>query len=243
MSKIEIVGLQKHADINIDTGYSAKFDDVSNICAAIAGELPHLVLDYPVFITKNPATAEFELTVLLGLEEGENLFIEGQSWNASYIPLDVRRQPFQACFMDGKDAASDSNVKIGINVQSNRIIKNSGESLFTVDGHPSDYLSKISDVLGALVSGFKATKVFLAELAKVDLIESVAFDIQLAKDKKISLNGLYTVNAEKLMQLSEDEVVEFHKKGYLQACHAIIHSRGHAEKLVNEKKRRVLGQL
>lgn len=240
MSKIEIVGINKHADININTGYSESFDDVSNICAALAGELPHLVLEYPVFITKNPTTGEFELTVLLGLEEKENLFIQGEGWNAGYIPLDIRRQPFQACFMDEEGMSSESNVKVGINIQSNRIIKEGGESLFNDAGEPSGYLSMISDILGALVSGFKATKVFLVELAKMDLIESVGFNIQLAKDKNISLNGLYTINADKLKQLSANHVVELHQKGYLQACYAIIHSRGHAEKLVNEKKRRVL---
>ena len=37
---------------------------------------------------------------MFGVEEGENLFLDEKGWNASYIPLNIMRQPFLIGFQE-----------------------------------------------------------------------------------------------------------------------------------------------
>ena len=230
MSKIELLSADEHGELKVEAGFESKFDDIAPMVQVAADELHKLVLDFPVFITKNLSTGEFELSALLGFSAGENLFLCDGIWNAAYIPLDTRRHPFQALIISDGDE-SDTQVKVGINVKSNRLT-DKGQKLFNDDGTPTDLLTEKSDLLGILMNGLQLTKVFLKALAELDLIEPVEFSMQLKGEDKVTFDGLYTVHAEKLAALSEPGLAKFHSRGYLQACHAVIHSMGHVEKLI-----------
>lgn len=231
MSKVEILSADQHSDLTIETGFESKFDDIRATATVIAQELPKLSLDYPVFITKNPSTGEFELSAVMGFSADENLFVQGDKWRASYVPMDVRRQPFQALILEDDNEKGSEQVKVGINVESNRV-SSSGKALFNSDGSSTDFLNHVSEMLGALLSGAQPTKSFLQALADADLIEPVKLDVTFTGSKKVSFEGLYTVHSDKLSDLDDDRVLQFHKSGYLQACHAMIHSIGHIEKLI-----------
>lgn len=241
MPNLEILSSERHADLTVNTDFGSEFDDVSSIVSVVADELPQLVLDFPVFIKKNTNTGEFELSAMMGFSPKENLFINEGKWRAVYIPLDIRRQPFQACVIEGGDGQESleqkGEVKVGINVESDRLMSGDGEVLFNSDGSASTYLDGISNTLGALMRGADLTKKFLKSLAELELIEPVKLNVQLGK-QKVSFEGLYTIHAENLAGLPEQSVFEFHRKGYLQASYALIHSIGHMEKLVDWKAQR-----
>ena len=236
MPKVEILNPNQHSKLKIKTGVDASFDDVRNVIAVVAGELPQLVLDYPVFFTKNPDADSYELIAVTGFTDKENLFIENGQLRSSYVPLDMRRQPFQACFVNGdQSAAQENDVKIGINVESNRISESEGVALFNEDGSPTDAINEISELLGALVRGLQATQSFIAALQEQELIESVTLNIKNPDGSDKQLEGLYAINKQKLAELNGETAAQFHEKGYLQAAHAMIHSVGHVQKLINWK--------
>jgi hypothetical protein len=243
MAKVEILNAERHAGLKIDTGHGLQFDDVSPMVSVLADELPQLVRDYPVFITKNPNTGEFELSALMGFSLNENLFINGSEWTASYIPLDVRRQPFQACLIgDGGSSSIDelddsADIKVGINVQSNRVGRDDGELLFNSDGSATKLVENISNVLAVFLSGSKATKLFLKYLSDYKLIAPVKLDAEFGDQKKIAFDGLFTVNHDGLSQLSDAQVLAFHRNGYFQACYSLLNSHGHLQKLIDWKSR------
>ncbi len=247
MSKIEILNPQVHGELKLDINVGSEFDDVRPMVDVIAEELPQLALDCPVFMTKHPETGQFELKAILGFSEKENLFIQDGKWFGSYIPMDIRRLPFQACVLskeennaavDLEDVTASDQLKLGINVQSNRLSSDKGEPLFDESGEPSQYIKSVSGILSNMLGGMQKTKKFLAELAKHELISPAKLDVTLG-DETISFDGLYSIIPEKLSQLESDVVVDFHRKGYLQVCHAILHSQGHMSKLIqwkNEKE-------
>lgn len=241
MSKVEILSAERHFDLTVDASIDPKFDDVRAMASVVANELPKLVLDYPVFITKNPESGQFELSALMGFSANENLFIQGGRWHAAYIPMDIRRHPFKALIVEVSDSDEAANeagaVKVGINVESNRVsVGGQGQALFNADGGSSDFVNKASEILSALMSGMDLTKTFLNTLVENDLIESVQMSVSTEQGKKVSFEGLYTVHDEKLNALSSELVVQFHRSGYLQASHALIHSIGHMEKLIKWKE-------
>ena len=95
MPKIELLNPKQHSKLNIKTGIDANYDDIRNVIAVVAGELPQLVLDFPVFFTRHPETKAYELVAVAGFSATENLFLDGNKIKASYVPLDMRRQPFK----------------------------------------------------------------------------------------------------------------------------------------------------
>ena len=49
---------------------------------------------YPIFFIKDGATGQFYPAAVFGFDENENLFLSDQGWDASYIPMMIRRHPF-----------------------------------------------------------------------------------------------------------------------------------------------------
>lgn len=244
MAKVEFLNPQHHADLTLDINLGAHFNDVCPMVNVTAEELPQLGLDCPVFVTKNPSTGEFELSAILGFAENENLFIEGEQWRGSYIPLDIRRQPFQACALsEGQpkqlsELGPEDELKLGLNVESNRLGKEQGQLLFDGNDEITDYVKSVSQMLGALLSGLRSTKVFLERLAQLELLSVAKLDIELG-ERKASFGGLYSIKPEALAELSDEDVLDFHNKGYFQACYAMMNSHGHLSKLIQWKSERM----
>lgn len=244
MSKVEILNPKDHGHLKLDIGFSEGFDDVGPAAPVVADELPQVALDIPVFITKSPSTGEFELRALFGLSQNENLFIHEGRWRGSYIPLDVRRQPFQACFVGQAgtvslgDLGPDDTLKIGLDVESARLVGDSGQALFKEDGTLDEYVESVSQILGALIKGAKSTSVFLKRLSELGLIAPANLEIAMPGQEKFSMSGLYGAPLERLANLDDDVVLEFHKNGYLQAIYSIAQSQGHLNKLLQWKSER-----
>jgi hypothetical protein len=76
------------------------------MCAASLGEIPRLVIEYPLAFTKNPETGEFVSVVLFGVDPTQNLYWRDDRWNSDVVPLNVARQPFAVA-----TAAVEGNTK------------------------------------------------------------------------------------------------------------------------------------
>ena len=56
-------------------------------------EFRNVQAHYPI-VFRRDAGGGFQPLALFGLHEGANLFLQGDRWDATYIPLSVQRQPF-----------------------------------------------------------------------------------------------------------------------------------------------------
>lgn len=235
MPKVEILNTKQHLNLKIKLGVRPDLDETRNIIGVVASELPQLVLDYPVFLTKNPENEGFELIAVTGFSPTENLFFHNGSLRSLYVPLDLRRQPFQACFVNSSDGKESQEVKVGLNVESKRVNETEGQALFDEEGKPTEYVDGISELLGALVRGLQSTKSFIDAFVAEDMIEPITLSIKNPDGQDQKIEGLFTINRQKLAEMKAEKVAEFHEKGYLQAAHAMVHSVGHIQKLVNWK--------
>ncbi|RME62525.1 MAG: SapC protein [Alphaproteobacteria bacterium] len=234
-----VLNNEAHRRLRIITARGAAYGEAVNFVPVIANELRGLAVNYPVCLMKDPETGQFGLFALLGFEAGENLFLRGRRWSASYIPMHVRRQPFMAGFSANEhtDGASPKAV-ILIDMDSKRVQESEGEALFAEDGGYSPYLRNISALLSSLVAGMESTKTFIDALSAHDLIEALQLNITLASGEQKSYDGIYTVNEESLGELSGIQLEQLHKKGYLQASHLMLASMGNIQKLIDLKNRR-----
>lgn len=224
----------KHRKLRVVTSRGAEYGENVHLVPVIADELNSLVLDYPVCLLKDDETGQFGLHALLGFDQGENLFLRGSQWDASYIPLHVKRQPFMVGFAANEPAIPE-NAVITVDMDSKRVQESEGEALFTEDGSRTEYLAGIDNLLAGLMNGIETTEAYVAAIAELDLIESAQVNITFASGGQRTYDGLYTINADKLNELSGEALEELHRKGFLQASYLLLASMGQLQKLIARK--------
>lgn len=236
MAKYTLLNNSSHLNTRIITQRGAKYGENIHFIPVIADELANLIVDYPVCLMRENEAGQFGLYAILGFEPGENLYLQDNNWDATYIPLHVRRQPFMLGIQpDEKEGSSEESIVITIDMDSKRVSDHEGEALFKDDGSNTPFLENIRDILTYLMRGRESTKAFITQLNDLELIESAQLDITFPNGEKKSFDGLYTINQEKLNQLSGYTLEQFNKKGYLQASYLLTSSIGHFNKLLNRK--------
>ena len=227
MANIVALNTQDHRALRVDTTASMRYGDGQRFVAVVVGEFSNLVTHYPIFFSKDAQTGSFYCGAMLGIDEGENLFLTEGSASEAYRPLNLQRGPF---YTAGSDIAIDlDHPRVG----------ESGQALFEDDGRPSPYLSSVLNLFRDLRPGLDQTKVFIETLLAMKLIEPV--DISLAFDdgSKRQLDGLYTINRDRLKKLPDDKIVELFHRGYLQAIYLMIASLKQVPVLAQKKNNRL----
>jgi hypothetical protein len=229
VTNIAVLNTETHKDLRVQSAASARYGDAQRFVPVIVNEFSFLVPHYPVFFAKDSETGSFYCGAMLGIDEGENLFLaEGRGFE-TYRPLNLRRGPF---FTAGSDIAVDLD---------HPRVDAGGQPLFTESGAPSDYLKSIIGLFQDLRPGLEQTKLFIETLMKMKLVEPI--DISLAFDDGTSrqLDGLYTINQDRLKQLADGEVVDLFRRGYLQAIYLMIASLKQVPVLAWMKNARLAG--
>ncbi len=231
-----------HGNLRIKTGWGAEYGDSIHMAPVIADELPRLVLEYPVSLVRDDDSDRFQLTALLGFDPGENLFLDGALWNAMYVPMHLRRQPFTVGIAGEAGAeATPENTIITIDTDSPRVSDTEGERLFDADGKVTPFLQSINDLLAHLMSGISVTEAFITTLGEFDLIEPATLDVAFASGEQRKFEGLYTVSDEKLRALDDAKLRTMYDRGYLQASYLLLTSIGQFQKLIKLKDWREAG--
>ncbi|GFE79219.1 SapC family protein [Steroidobacter agaridevorans] len=226
-----------HRDLRV-AACGAVAGATTHYAPVIADELVHLVLEYPVCLMKDADTGRFGLYALLGFEEGENLYLHRGAWQARYLPLHFRRQPFVTIRTPGAEGDLGCPPRIAIDLNNSRVQMSEGERLYTEDGRETEYLLSARSLLERLTAGARSTQSFIGVLAGYDLIEPLRLDVALTTGTRRSYAGAYGINSDRLQTLPPDTLQRLHTLGYLQASYLLLASLGHIRKLIEMKTQR-----
>lgn len=219
----------EHKDLRIDTRHSARLGDDVGFAATFPAEFRNLQAYYPIVFRKD-ARGVLSPIALLGFEEGRNLFLDGERWDAHYLPLAIERQPF----LIGRDG---DELTVHIDLDSPRVGGADGQSLFREHGGNSEYLDRIASVLLTLHNGFESVPSFVDALLDRDLLESFAFDVELDDGSLNRLAGYYTINEERLRGLDADAVGQLHAAGHLEPIFMAVASISNFRALIDRMNR------
>ena len=233
-SKIELLDSVKHRDLRVNTKQFNYSQNNINTCVVMAGELSSLVHEYPIFITKSPETGQFQLSAILGFEKGENLYLDGESWRAKYLPLDILRRPFRAHLPEGEFTIGG---KLALDISSPLFDLTNGERIFDDSGKPTKYLERIQHTFAQLMSGTKQTKELLQIAVEYELLEQISLNVDLVEQGTTQLNGLYTFNQKAISNLTGNKLKTCHQSGLLQVCHLVLSSALHLDNLIQWKRK------
>jgi flavin-dependent dehydrogenase len=241
-SDFTILDSTEHRHTRIITASGAEYGDDVCMATVVPREFRNLVAHYPIFINKDSSTNEYSLCALFGFEEGENLFLNGDEWEAGYIPLHIQRRPFLVKIQPDESSSSaqtqTGQMLILIDMKSRRVQEDSGEPLFVSHGEASPYLKKINAILNELINGTKSCHTFLSKLDEHELIVPMGINVDLGDGKARQLGGLYGVSEEREKALPKSVVRELHTSGYLELIYLMRASHSHISTLIHLKNRR-----
>jgi hypothetical protein len=229
MTRIVPLSKETHKSLKVDARAAAAYGDNQRFTHVIAKEFPLLVVHYPILFSKDANTGEFHCGVMLGFDEGENLFLEEWRDLEYYRPLGLQRVPFYA---QGPDVAIDLDHP--------RVGAEGGIALFTEFGEPTRYLQRILWAFQDLSSGMAVTRSFVTSLLQLRLIEPICLEAEFEDGTTRDCAGLYTVNQEALSALPDQTVVELFRLGYLRLIHFMIASLKQFPVLARKKNGRLL---
>lgn len=239
MTNLVILNNQTHRHLRVDNTPSARHGGNVNNVAVIPREYPSLVACFPVFFRKSVETGRFEPTVLLGFQHGENLFLVNDRWDASYVPLQIQRQPFSVAPGAGEGGAG--RLEVALDIDDARVQSERGQALFDDDGRSSEFLRKMSSMLKALVEGATEAYDYTTRLAELNLIESVRVDVTFVDGSDVKLQGLYSISPTGLKALTPAQLAELRDRGYLEWMYFQMASITHVAGLMARKNRLLTG--
>jgi hypothetical protein len=229
MTQIVPLNKEAHRMLKVDGRASPAYGDKQNFVQVIVNEFAHLVVRYPILFAKNAGTGQFYCGAMLGFDEGENLFLEEWRERETYRPLALQRMPFYA-----------QGPAIAIDLDHPRVGAEGGQPLFDHTGRPSRYLQGIIWAFQDLKPGIETTRVFIARLLELKLIEPIDIEVELDDGTKHQCAGLYTINQDVLAKLPDAVVVELFRRGYLTLIDLMIASLRQLPLMARRKNSRLL---
>lgn len=227
MTKIAILDADEHRRLRVRSGYGAQYGENVAIVPVLATELRKLAVEYPVFFAKNPETGRFGLVALLGLSAGNNQYLDGEHWFATYVPLHFRRQPF----LVAQEGKAPGEGALAIDLDHPRVSDSEGERLFDDAGQPTEFAADARQLVSQLMGGMRPTEKLIETLVELDLIAKAPVETSGEVGGSLAIGGLYSVDEAQLARQKGEVLERLAGAGYLQACYLIAASRENVAKL------------
>ncbi|WP_286263490.1 SapC family protein [Thalassotalea atypica] len=247
MTQLVAVNNQAHRQLFIDTGKVELHGAELHLVPVVMSEFQHLCVECPIVLTKNDVTGQFVFAAMLGFEVNENLFWQQGRWQGLYLPLQIQRQPFFVGNPEKtaaeKNSSSDSkDYVVCIDNESPCISSASSEQqerIYDEHGNETPYFEQIKGCLAQLLQGEINNEGLISELQQLDLIQPLALDITFVNEQSTRLNGLYTIDQEKLAKLNAEVIGQLHEKKLLQPIYTVIASLAQIYALIERKNKQL----
>jgi hypothetical protein len=219
-----------HKDLRVITSRGAEYGDDVMSAITFPAEFRNIQAHYPIVFRKSHDGLTFQPIALFGFQEGENLFLGRDGWDATYVPLVIERQPFLIGVGGGE-------LMVHVDLDNPRVNASAGEPVFLPHGGSTEFLERMNSMLLAIHQGLESTPAFIAALLEHELLESFVADIELNDGSQNRLAGFYTINEDKLAGLGGGALERLHKAGHLEAIYMAVASLSRFRDLIERKNR------
>ena len=234
MSQYEVLNKEEHRQLRIKTGYGTALGDAVMYVMTYAMEFRDIQSCYPILFTKDPNTGGFLAAALMGFEADQNLFLQDDGWDASYIPAMAQRQPF--LIATGGEGDNATPV-VSLDLDHPRVNQDEGEALFGVEGDTTEFLNQKIALLDKLHRGLQHSSGFIDSLLQHELLEQITLDIAFNDGDKKSIQGFYSIAEERLYQLKGDVLESLNQAGYLQPVFMAVASLSRMRDIIERRNR------
>ena len=225
---------EKHSKLHIKAIENFDFAKNVNMASIMVHEFSRAAAIYPIVFVEDKDKDQFKPVVLLGFEDGENLFVQGDKWKASYIPAIIRRYPFALAKTN-----EEGNFLVCIDEESDLVSKNEGQALFDEKGEPAEVMERVKRYLSELQQMDIFTEDCCKYLAAKNMFTPLNMKVKIGNELK-NITGGYIVNEERLNSLSDEAFLEMRAKKYIPVVYAHLSSLAQIERLINFKDERLI---
>lgn len=195
-------------------------------------EMAEACVDYPIVFSfagkGDDGVDEVAPMVVLGLQAGENLMLDGDRWLARYVPAMLRAYPL------GLARQSEQDYVLCVDAESRRLSTTQGVALFE-KGEPSQFLEDMRQYLEKLEIEVERTRLIGRRLIELGLLQSMRFDAKTPDGTDIVVDGFMAVDEKKLAALSDAVAGELTRTGLMKALQAQVLSMAHMSRLVERR--------
>ena len=225
------VNKERHAGKKVRASNSFGFASKFHVAYVTVHEFARAAAIYPVLFLEDQANDQFKPVVLLGLDAGENLFVNDKGeWSASYIPAIVRRYPFALTKAEDAD-----RYIVCVDEASDLLSDTEGAPMFDEQGNPTQVIENVKHYLSELQQMDQMTHEFTKFLVQNNLLTPLNMRVNAANQVR-NITGCYVINEERLNNFSDQKFLEVRQKGYLPAIYAHLISLSQIERLASLKQ-------
>lgn len=202
-----------------------------------AVEFGDVCREYPIVFVDagkgEDGQAEYAPIAVLGLAQGENLFVQADGgWGAHYVPALLRGYPFAIA------RAENDNFFLVVDVKHAGLSADQGERLFDDQGEPSAALDDRRKFVEEFEREAQRTRIACRQIAALGLLSPMRFDATLPDGTQVGVDGFHTVNEERMAALTDAQIVDAQRSGLLGLIHAHQISLGLMRRLVERRLER-----
>lgn len=235
MTQHAVLDNRAHRELRVRAEAGADLGDGVMATLTVPNEFRNVQGHFPILFRREVDRNAFIAVALLGFESGENLFLDGDRWDARYRPLSLAIQPF----LIGRPATGDGPGQVHVDLAHPRIATDDeGIRLFDTDGAPTPYLDQIAERLGDLDEGYRASKGFFDALDAYELLEPFSLEVTLDDGSINSLVGFHIIDEAKLRGLDGEALGALHADGHLMPIFMALASLSQLSALVARKNLR-----
>ena len=217
----------QHKNLKVASQRNLEHVAKQHIAPINALEFAQAATSYPIILVKEPESTHYRSVVMLGLEAGENLYYSEDKWDAIYVPQNVSMVPFSL----GLDPEKEKTLTTCIDLDSPFVGEDKDNALFDAEGKETDFLKGAQESLARMYESEVMTDKFIKELEDNDLLLELELTITSSNKQTKKLVGLFGINEKKLVELSDEKVIDFHKRGLFIPIHAMLGSAAQINRL------------
>ena len=177
---------------------------------------------------------------MLGLDKGENLFLDDDGWNARYVPAIQRRGPFMIGLHPNKDDEPDGDeLMVHVDLDHPRISETEGAPVFLSQGGNSPYLERATRMLQMIAHGAEFANPMFTAFEEAGLIEELVAEVNINERMQYKMPDFLTINQERLQALDGETLERMNQLGYLQSAILVATSLGNMNWLLELKNRKI----
>lgn len=225
-TKLVPVNKEQHKTMKVKPIEGFGFAKGFHLASLMVHEFARAAAVYPIVFIEDKNADAFRPVVLLGLDEGENLFVgEDDKWQASYVPAIIRRYPFALA-----STGEEGQFTVCIDEGSEYVGTEEGNALFDEQGEPTQVIDNVKRYLGELQQMETFTSEFCRYMSSHNLFTPLNMRVRYAGQLK-NVSGCYVLNEERLNNLSDSAFLDIRSKRYLAAMYAHLTSLSQIERL------------
>lgn len=222
-----------HAALRIATAHGPAYGDAVNQIALFLPEFEEAQRHYPILFRRVDAKP-LQAVAILGFERDENLFLDGERWDADYVPAMARRGPFLIGMSEGEPM-------IHIDLAHPRVVKDeggAGEPLFLPQGGHAPALEHSLDALRAIHLGHDAAPTMTGLFDELGVVQAVTLNVRVTENHSYSFKDYLAVTPERIAALDGAQLARLNQAGLLGSAVFAASSLANMQRLIARKQRR-----